>query len=59
MIEVSQMVLLFNNLTLLYEAIQDESAELCFIFHSACSVLYSIFSPGKYSTGNTAPYTLQ
>jgi len=24
----------------LYEAIQDESAELCFIFRSACSVLY-------------------
>ena len=26
--------------SLLYEAIQDESAELCFIFRSACSVLY-------------------
>ena len=36
----------------LYEAIQNESAELCFIFHSAHSVLY------LYSTGNIAPYTL-
>jgi len=26
--------------SLLYEAIQDESVELCFIFHSARSVLY-------------------
>jgi len=31
----------FNDkLQLLYEAMQDESAELCFIFHSARSVLY-------------------
>ena len=47
----------FHYTLLLYEAMQDESAELCFIFHSAHSVLY--FPPGKYSTGNTAPYTLQ
>jgi len=31
---------LFNTSHLLYEAIQDESAELCFIFHSTRSVLY-------------------
>jgi len=42
-------------LYLLYEAMQDESAKLCFIFRSA----HILFSPGKYSTGNTAPYTLQ
>jgi len=49
---------------LLYEAIQDESAELCFIFRSARSVLYFPLEnivpvillrircnkPGKYST---------
>ena len=28
------------DLRLLYEAMQDESAELCFIFHSTHSVLY-------------------
>ena len=38
---------------LLYEAMQDESAELCFIFRGARSVLYFP------STRNTAPYTLQ
>jgi len=29
-----------QSILLLYEAIQHESAELCFIFRSACSVLY-------------------
>ena len=45
--------------SLLYEAMQDESAELCFIFHSAHSVLYFPLENNNYSTGNTALYTLQ
>ena len=45
------------NVHLLYEAMQDESTELCFIFHSAPSVLYFPLE-NNYSTGKTAPYIM-